>query len=125
MPKYSDRQLAQEVQRVIYQTYGTSDVVQSAFFSRLKEIAQKLSLRQLIDEEINAHTRTMAQSVVDKLRFIELSTIELRMSAAIRQKAQQEEFNLQDHEADFKKMAKQLVGDLISAMNKANRPKRK
>lgn len=125
MPTYSDRQLAQEVQRVIYQVYGNPEAIQSAFLNKLKTIAQKLSPRQLIDEEFDTYTRTMAQSVVDKLSFIELSMIEFKISTAIRQKARQTDFVLKDHEADFNKLARQLVGELISAMDKVNKSRKK
>lgn len=117
MPTYSDQQLAQAAQRILHTIYDSPASIKNAFATRIKGIAQSLSPRQLIASELDLATNSIANSIFDKLDHIGMDKIDFVMSAAIKEAARQPGFDIDAHESDFRKLAKTLVGKLITEMN--------
>jgi hypothetical protein len=117
MPTYSDLQLAQAAQRILRTIYDNPTSIKIAFATRIRGIAQSLSPRQLIASELDLAANSIAKSVFDKLNHIGIDKIDFVMSAAIKEAARQPSFDIDAHESDFRKLARTLVGKLITEMN--------
>jgi hypothetical protein len=111
--RYTDIQLAQHVHDIIHSVYDSPLGIKNAFRGKLNAVAKSLVKRQLIASELDELTEKIAADIYKHLNNITLMYIERRMSTAIKEENQYSGIDLSAYEADFRDLAKTVVGDLI------------